>query len=235
MEEEKKRREELLIDMMRMDQEMGLYDIPPLKKVIFLDNDGVICLSDNWGSRFKKARQWMIDEGLPEHAPNVINEKTRPVKVRLDNFDKKAVNVLNEILEKTGAEIVVSSDWRYHATLEELGEYYESQGIIKRPIAVTGMFKDLFPKEWSAFRFRAELELERSMEIGHWLEQHPEVTHWVAVDDLNMSIEFLSKYFSHSEEDSKNPGLKNFVLTPKSSEGIKQSGIKEKILAFLTN
>jgi hypothetical protein len=27
--------------------------------------------------------------------------------------------------------------------------------------------------------------------------------------------------------------LKNFVLTPKSSEGIKQSGIKEKILKFL--
>jgi len=28
-------------------------------------------------------------------------------------------------------------------------------------------------------------------------------------------------------------GLKNFVLTPKSREGIKQSGIKEKILEFL--
>jgi hypothetical protein len=118
--------------------------------------------------------------------------------------------------------------------LEELGEYYESQGIIKRPIAVTDQFKDVFPKEWNAFRFRAELELERSMEIGHWLENHPEVTHWVAVDDLNMSAEFLSKYFSKDESD-ENPGLSNFVLTPRSREGIKQSGVKEKILKFLTD
>jgi hypothetical protein len=122
---------------------------------------------------------------------------------------------------------VVSSDWRLHATLEELGDYYISQGIIKRPVAVTDIFQDIFPKEWNAFRFRADLELERSMEINHWLENHPEVTHWVAVDDLNMSSEFLSKYFSDGESD-KNHGLSNFVLTPKSSEGIKQSGIKEK-------
>ena len=88
------------------------------------------------------------------------------------------------------------------------------------------------PKEWNAFRFRADLELERSMEINHWLENHPEVTHWVAVDDLNMSVEFLSKYFLDGESDKK-PGLTNFVLTPKSSEGIKQNGIKEKIIKYL--
>jgi len=49
-----------------------------------------------------------------------------------------------------------------------------------------------------------------------------------------MSSEFLSKYFSDGESDKK-PGLSNFVLTPRSSEGIKQSGIKEKIIKFLTN
>ena len=197
-------------------------------KVIFLDNDGVICLSNNWGERAKKWANFKRDN--PE-----VEFENRPVICRFDDFDDKAVKVLNEILEETGAEIVVSSDWRLHATLEELGEYYESQGIIKKPIAVTDIFKDIFPKEWNAFRFRAELELERSMEIGHWLENHPEVTHWVAVDDLNMSPEFLSKYFSHSEDDTKNPGLSNFVLTPRSREGIKQSGVKEKILKFLND
>jgi hypothetical protein len=29
--------------------------------------------------------------------------------------------------------------------------------------------------------------------------------------------------------------IDNFVLTPKSSEGIKQCGVKEKIINFLTN
>lgn len=226
MNEEKKRQEELLIEMMRLDQEMGLYDMPSLKKVIFLDNDGVICLSNNWGGRAKKWSKF-------RSANPDVEFTNRPILCRFDDFDKKAVKVLNEILEETDAEIVVSSDWRYHATLEELGDYYISQGISKRPIAVTDQFKDLFPREWNAFRFRAELELERSMEIGHWLEHHPEVTHWVAVDDLDMSIDFLSKHFAHAEEDSKNPGLKYFVHTPKSSEGIKQSGVKDKIINYL--
>jgi len=199
-------------------------------KTIFLDNDGVICLSNNWGGRNKKWAKYRS-----ENPDSSKEKKDAPVQYRFDDFDKKAIKTLNEIIEVTGCEIVVSSDWRLHATLEELGEYYESQGIIKRPIAVTDQFKDLFPKEWNAFRFRAELELERSMEIGHWIENHPEVTHWVVVDDLNMSPEFLSRYFSHSEDEGKNPGLSNFVLTPRSSEGIKQSGIKEKIIKFLTN
>ena len=197
-------------------------------KVIFLDNDGVICLSNNWGERAKKWANFKRDN--PE-----VEFENRPVICRFDDFDDKAVKVLNEILEETGAEIVVSSDWRLHANLEELGEYYESQGIIKKPFAVTDIFKDIFPKEWNAFRYRAELELERSMEIGHWLQNHPEVTSWVAIDDLNMSPEFLSKYFSHSEDDTKNPGLSNFVLTPRSREGIKQSGVKEKVLKFLND
>ena len=201
-------------------------------KVLFLDNDGVICLSNNWGSRYKKAREYMIKNNISEHA--FMDERKRNVLVRFDDFDKKAIKVLNEIIEETGCDIVVSSDWRLHANLEELGYYYMKQGIIKKPIAFTDIFQDIFPKEWNAFRFRADLELERSMEIGHWLENHPEVTHWVAVDDLNMSSEFLSKYFSDGESD-KNPGLSNFVLTPKSSEGIKQCGIKEKIIKFLTN
>jgi hypothetical protein len=195
-------------------------------KVIFLDNDGVICLSNNWGGRAVKWPNFHKDNPDVEFA-------NRPVQCRFDDFDDKAVKVLNEILEETGAEIVVSSDWRLHANLDELGEYYESQGIIKKPIDVTDIFKDVFPKEWNAFRFRAKLELERSMEIGHWLQNHPEVTSWVAIDDLNMSPEFLSKYFSNSEDDAKNPGLSNFVLTPRSREGIKQSGVKEKVLKFL--
>jgi hypothetical protein len=195
-------------------------------KVIFLDNDGVICLSDNWGSRYKKQKEW----GGRKLS---MTSWDMPVQYRFDNFDKKAIKVLNTILEETGAEIVVSSDWRLHANLEQLGEYYLSQGICKKPIAVTDMFKDIFPSEWAQLRFRAELELERSMEIGNWLEKHPEVTHWVAVDDLDMSIDFLSSHFASKDGSDSKPGLSNFVHTPRSYEGIKQSGIKEKIIKFL--
>jgi hypothetical protein len=195
-------------------------------KVIFLDNDGVICLSSNWGTRHKKQKKW----GKMKLS---MSMSSIPVECRFDNFDRKAIKILNEILEKTGAEIVVSSDWRYHATLEELGEYYTSKGIIKKPIGVTDMFKDIFPKEWGYLRFRADMELERSMEIGHWLENHSEVTHWVAVDDLDMSVEFLGDRFSAKDGSDAKPGLINFVHTPRAWEGIKQSGIKQKIIKLL--
>jgi hypothetical protein len=195
-------------------------------KIIFLDNDGVICLSSNWGSRHKKQKKW----GGRKLS---MTSREMPVEYRFDNFDRKAIKILNKILEETGAEIVVSSDWRLHANLEELGEYYTAQGIIKKPIATTDMFKDIFPREWSSLRFRSDLELERSMEINHWLENHPEVTHWVAVDDLNMSVDFLSMHFSSKDDSDTKPGLTNFVHTPRSYEGIKQCGTKEKILTFL--
>jgi len=197
-----------------------------MKKVIFLDHDGVICLSSNWGSRHKKQKKW-------GNMKLSMSMTSIPVEYRFDNFDLKAFKILNKILETTDAEIVVSSDWRFHANLEELGEYYTSQGIIKKPIAVTDFFKDIYPREWSSLRFRADIELERSMEIGHWLENHPEVTHWVAVDDLNMSVEFLGDRFTSKDGSDSNPGLTNFVLTPRAWEGIKQSGIKEKILKYL--
>lgn len=198
-------------------------------KVIFLDNDGVICLSNNWGGRSKKWANYRSQN------PSSSDSKSdAPVQVRFDDFDEKAVRVLNSILEETGAEIVVSSDWRFHANLDELGDYYVSQGILKKPISVTHRTEDINPELWRVMRFRADLELERSIEILDWLEKNPQVTHWVAIDDLNMSVDYLSNHFTaKNPDDESKPGLTNFVHTPKSNEGIKQSGVKEKVLKFL--
>ncbi len=186
-------------------------------KVIFLDHDGVICLSTEWGGRFKKQRE--AGRKLSQSIGSL------PVLSRFDNFNKKAINILNEILEETNAEIVISSDWKRWASVEEMGEYYESQGIKKKPIAFTPNlsectnYDDTFPwiRQW-------DLEQTRSLEINQYILNHPEITHWVAVDDLNMGKD---------EPWKSDWGLKNFVLTPKSREGIKQSNIKEKIIEFL--
>ena len=185
-------------------------------KVIFLDHDGVICLSDNWGNRFKKQKKW----GGRKLSMNTLS---MPVEYRFDNFDEKAVKVLNEILEETGAEIVVSSDWKRWATVEEMGEYYESKGIIKKPIAFTDsiLYDDYDDFPWHNIW---ELEQTRSLEISQYLGQNPVITHWVAIDDLNMSLR---------DVDDKSWGLKNFVLTPVNKEGIKQTGVKEKVLEYL--
>lgn len=192
-------------------------------KVIFLDHDGVICLSTEWGSRRNKQKKWdgkKLSMTLDEF----------PLEYRFDNFNKKAVKILNEIIEQTNCEIVISSDWKNWCTVEEMGIYYESQGIIKKPIDFTPSENDctiqggnfMWSKEWG-------LEQSRSIEIKQYLNDHPEITHWVSVDDLNMGKN-ITHYSMNYERDW---GLDNFVLTSKPNEGIKQSGIKEKILKFL--
>ena len=187
-------------------------------KVIFLDHDGVICLSTEWGGRHKK--QQKVGRKLSQSVLSL------PTDARFDNFNKKAIKILNEILEETDAEIVVSSDWKRWATVEEMGEYYESQGIKKKPIAFTPNLKDCTCYNEHTFQWSKEWDLEqcRSIEIKQFLVDHAEITHWVSVDDLNMG---------KNGEDWKNWGLDNFVETPRSTEGIKQSGIKEKIINFL--
>ena len=165
-------------------------------KVLFLDHDGVICLAPQWGSRFKNK------EGLDSV---------------FDRFDSKAIRILNEIIDETDCEIVISSDWRFHATLAQMQELYRLRGIKKVPIDYTRDFSSTLEKAAES----------RSWEILDWVKAHPGITHWVAVDDLDMS--------EHFGEISGNYrfGFKNFVLTPRSHEGIKQCGIKEKIINFL--
>ena len=192
-------------------------------KCIFLDHDGVICLSYNWGGRNKKWSKYRSEN--PESSSD---KRDAPVDVRFDDFDEKAVRILNKILEETGAEIVVSSDWKRWANVEEMGEYYESKGIIKKPIALTPNLGDCTwenpERESWVWSPRWDLEMSRVVEIRQYLHDHPEITHWVAIDDLHLG---------KTDESWKNWGLTNFVLTPRSNEGIKQSGIKEKMIKYL--
>jgi hypothetical protein len=192
-------------------------------RCIFLDHDGVICLSTNWGGRTKKWSKYRSEN--PESSSD---KRDAPVDVRFDDFDEKAVRILNQILEETGAEIVVSSDWKRWANVEEMGEYYESKGIIRKPIALTPDLGDCTwenpERESWVWSPRWDLEMSRVVEIRQYLYDHPEITHWVAIDDLHLG---------KTDESWKNWGLTNFVLTPRSNEGIKQSGIKEKVIKYL--
>jgi hypothetical protein len=165
-----------------------------------MDHDGVICLPEQFGRR----RKFTSSDGW---------------KSVFDGFDPKAVKVLNKILEATDAEIVISSDWRFDGDLELLQQVYRDCGVIKVPIGMTTKGPVRSPDDFPWF-IVTELEQTRSLEILRYLRDHPEITKWVAVDDLDMSVR-------------NGWGLTNFVLTPRSYEGIKQVGIKDKIIKFL--
>lgn len=189
-------------------------------KVIFLDNDGVICLYNNWGGRAKKWSKYI------KLNPGQTSLALAPVDIRFDDFDQKAIKVLNQILEETGAEIVVSSDWRLHANLEEIREYYLSQGILKSPIGFTKRYFNCDNPDELEWNRNTAYEQQRCIEVKQYLIDHPEITQWVCIDDLQLG---KRDTYHHIQK----WGLSNFVHTPKMSEGIKQSGIKEQILKIL--
>lgn len=124
------------------------------------------------------------------------------------DYDRKCVLVLNEILEDTDAVIIMSSDWKMHYSIDALNNIFEWNKI---NTPVTDVTEDL----WGVvYRNVDDLEKVRASEILKYVEDH-KIKKWVAIDDLD-----LSPYI----EDN------NFVCTPRVTEGIKQSGIKDKIL-----
>lgn len=153
--------------------------------ILFLDHDGVLCLEQNWGTRQKNGEDF-------------------------DDFDKGAIQVLNEILNDTNADIVVSSDWRHHLSLASMSDLYFKRGIIWTPIGYTINVKDE--------KGLLYLETNRVKEIQLWLDCHNmQGAKWCAVDDMDLSA----------------LGDEHFVQCTHSREGIKQTGIKEKIIKRL--
>ena len=135
----------------------------------------------------------------------VMRLDEHPSPGKLISFDKECVNVLNSILIETNAEIVVSSDWKRWVSLQEMGDFYISQGVIKKPLAYTHK-KENYIKEI--------LNAQRAAEILDWLLEN-NVQKWIAIDDLNMK-EYLT----------------NFVFS-EGDRGIKGIGVKDEILNFL--
>merc|ERR1711920_97646 len=98
---------------------------------------------------------------------------------------KQAMGSLRSIIQETGATIVLSSEWR---RTEELRS---SIGAVLKSYEIP-LFRDITP----IFHARPEVgEISpiyawcerRAREIGKWLKDHPEVTSWVALDDLDFS------------------------------------------------
>ena len=184
------------------------------KSILFLDHDGVVCLSNNWGGRHNKMKDW--NRLYPDRSIIYTNEyNLMDVEYRFDNFDTKSIIILNNIIRETDCEIVVSSDWRFDCSLEEMGNLYEMYGVIKKPIGYT---PTLQMEDFENIKLeKGGYEEERAYEIRKWLSLN-KTDKWVAVDDLDMS-----------------PYLDNFVHTKRMNEGIKQSGIKDKIMKYLND
>jgi len=123
-------------------------------------------------------------------------------------FDEECVKVFNEILIETDADTVLSSDWKKHYNLEQLDIIFKENGIIKSPIDVTINNTLSF----------MDHERNRAYQIEEYVQSH-NITQFVIIDDM---------YIRTHLNDIKD----KFVQT-QGYEGIKEVGIKEKILNIL--
>lgn len=122
-------------------------------------------------------------------------------------FNSGCVKIFNEILDETNAVIVLSSDWRFHWDLTDLDKIFKFNGVKKSPIAVTSKIKR---------KLSSDLEDDRSFQIKKYVDETlPDV--WVAIDDLKLSS--LGDNFIHTKD----------------MEGLKQTGIKQKIIKILND
>jgi len=108
-----------------------------MKKIIFLDIDGVLATPD-----YLKDGNWALNPNKQE--------------------------LFGEILNKTGAKIVLSSSWRLH-TLEETKEFMLQEGFlfVDRIIGVTIRAYNYIDKS-----YKIHLSIPRGVEIQQWIDTH---------------------------------------------------------------
>lgn len=109
---------------------------------------------------------------IPSRAYKLPNQ-TKLVSV----FDPCATAMVNELLKLSGARIVISSTWREHG-VKDCSELLETNGI--NP--------DLLHPDWKT---PCKLTSTRTQEIDLWLQEHPEITHYVAIDDEQLNANML--------------------------------------------
>eukprot|EP00435_Cladocopium_sp_Y103_P026834 s2474_g6.t1 len=148
-------------------------------RVIFLDIDGVLRPLHSRQDAFQNTRTIEIN------GARVPLLGSSEAKAGVD-FWPSAMRALRFIVQKTEARIVLSSDWRKQEVLVEgIGSAFEEHGIPKLysstpdlDQATPGVIKALH----SSFREK------RCKEIRKWLKQNPKITHFCAIDDVDLSM-----------------------------------------------
>lgn len=130
--------------------------------VLFLDIDGVLNSHDYFNRR--RGGSLVILERPPQ---------TDHLSPEARDIDPDAVALLNRVLAETGAKVVLSSAWRIVHPIEQMRGILRERGFTGELIGIT-------PNHHDSIRWP---------EIRAWLDAHPEVTRWAAVDDTNLARE----------------------------------------------
>ena len=127
-------------------------------KVIFLDFDGVIITPE---SRERSTRAFDL----------------------LNVIDERCLRLLNQLIKRTSAKVVISSSWRYFISCEDIDKCLQEWGFIGEIIGHTPISKF---SDYNKYR--------RDQEIKKWLEEHKEAGDYVVLDDQPEILTDLTDY-----------------------------------------
>lgn len=135
-------------------------------KVIFLDIDGVLCVTMKALGRDKFGYL----------------------------FDQHLVDELQRVVDATGAKIVISSTWRILNGVDGMKEMWKLRGLPGEIIGVTPDCVELVREGDFEYYDR----VERGHEIQQWIDQNPEITSYVIIDDDNDMLQSQQERFVHT-------------------------------------
>lgn len=119
---------------------------------------------------------WEFEPQHIKYDRAIKDNKTKDQAKVIANIDPNAVKLINCVVAMTNAEIVVSSTWRSDWNIPYLLRY---AGLIRPIYGITPLSKDR----------------HRGNEIKEWLNEHPEVTNYVIIDDDNDMLDEQEPYF----------------------------------------
>ena len=105
-------------------------------------------------------------------------------------FRDEYVQNLKEIIEKTGAKIVISSTWKDKG-IERMLDLWKERNLPGEIIDVTPDCVDVC----EATNIVYYDQVKRGHEIKLWLDRHPEVTQYVILDDIQDFLDEQQDYF----------------------------------------
>lgn len=114
-------------------------------------------------------------------------------------FRDEYIQNLKEIIEKTGAKIVISSTWKDKG-LQTMLDLWQERQLPGEIIDITPDCADVCEVTDIVYYD----QVKRGHEIKLWLDRHPEVTQYVILDDIQDFLDEQQDYFVNCIE----PGLK---------------------------
>jgi len=160
------------------------------EKVLFLDIDGVLQPFAQYGFdhiRDKVAMENLFKELEEKYKVDYRKFSVYDVTAVYYEWDLSAIKQLKRVLDRTGAKIVISSSWREGDIGNYLPDLLKIHDLHKYLYGYTPEFAHDFACNDVKYKNFKNI---RSAEIVSYLRYHPFIKKWVAIDDIDLTLDF---------------------------------------------